>query len=1262
MFHCAFLIGQSTKEDIWIRKKRGKNQADRLSMYWVQPGGQIIGDQTFDAFSHTDHDNHLQKYMTSRKDIASRISKVQIWAAIGTTLVGFVLQFTGLRGIHSSVSVAQLGVIMVMSIARAALRMQRLKPEDNSLAEFPDEVLGHELDWLAMRMGREVIEEDLGKSLPASHQSFGSTLTSLSPPSNPPPYSSYQPSSSQHSRPRYFWKVLDRADGTNIRLQHSTPSDQHNAAAKILAYRTRLTSLTDSSALPSSLARDFKDDMVQVRGASLQLATMIDATLKMILSKAKIKEDWLNKMKKQPSAECPSLFWGLECILSREADPNIEGPVTRGSNTHRTHTVYIELVPEDADNENGPWILKNKRELEGILGLWTWSLKAHPDIETVDFDTGLTMSVSGDIQSRRIVPASQADRDTGDLTMWLGEDVDIITKHSLHPASDDPLDPSIIWRRMVKSKLKQISPHHELRKAQPAVSYHKQWFRFFGWKASNSPENHENPTPSVWSSPVQGSLVSACAQEVFISFLGGILDIVEDLGDVNIQETKSFRLENSLVTEIVELFTEMQLGSRQEALMCVLPLMIPRLRVSSTEGGLDAAITTATDYRRREEWGKAEALLRWAWRMCAPTSPTRVAQNSGNEIRNNLSEKVATALCELYRWVLVEESTRAVGKTGIDWLYQQSSSQPTAIRAIVERYLCVANKSSSYLPNDSKDDATDDHLTKTLVFITNPKSTLTKSKKGEALCLAVKHGWDEVVLALLEIGTDLNFKDAKHSRTPISYAAGNGNIKIVKACLSRKAFPDAKDSGRRTLLSYAAEAGFDLVVALLLKDVRVSRNEPDGLGRTPLWWAASNGREGAIAQLVRGIESETLVLEDASGLTPLHLAASEGREPIVGLLLNKGVTPDLRHSQSGEAPLHRAASRGHDSIVKLLLSRGADPNPKSRNHGRTPLHEAISGGHESTAKLLLDGGADYAACDCTPLHKAAILGHESIVKLFLDRGANPDLRMKGSSRTPLHEAAFEGHTATDQLLLDRGATVDPIENSGDTPLHQAASRGHESTLKLLLEKGAALNQTDKLNGRTPIHKAAASGKSASVQLLLDSGAVIDATDRYGRTALHMAAVQGQESTTKLLLDRGAAPDATDDNGRTALHDAASSRKVSIVKLLLDRGAAPAPTDASGRTPLHLAIAYKEEVTTVRLLLDNGAAPDPTDASGRTPLHKAAHSGFKSSVQLLLDRAAAIGPPRDASGHTPLDTAKLEKHASTVELLLGYGVTIRRSDN
>ena len=56
----------------------------------------------------------------------------------------------------------------------------------------------------------------------------------------------------------------------------------------------------------------------------------------------------------------------------------------------------------------------------------------------------------------------------------------------------------------------------------------------------------------------------------------------------------------------------------------------------------------------------------------------------------------------------------------------------------------------------------------------------------------------------------------------------------------------------------------------------------DGVGRTPLLWAAKNGHEGAVRQLLgKGVAVEA---KDGDGRTPLLWAAEKGHEGVVRLL------------------------------------------------------------------------------------------------------------------------------------------------------------------------------------------------------------------------------------------------------------------------------------------------------------------------------------------------------------------------------------------
>lgn len=72
---------------------------------------------------------------------------------------GFViLQFVGLRGLHSSVAVVQLGATILMSAVRASLRTQLLSSSRNLLHGL--DVKGHGLDWLALYIGGRRVSGD----------------------------------------------------------------------------------------------------------------------------------------------------------------------------------------------------------------------------------------------------------------------------------------------------------------------------------------------------------------------------------------------------------------------------------------------------------------------------------------------------------------------------------------------------------------------------------------------------------------------------------------------------------------------------------------------------------------------------------------------------------------------------------------------------------------------------------------------------------------------------------------------------------------------------------------------------------------------------------------------------------------------------------------------------------------------------------------------------------------------------------------------
>jgi ankyrin repeat protein len=116
---------------------------------------------------------------------------------------------------------------------------------------------------------------------------------------------------------------------------------------------------------------------------------------------------------------------------------------------------------------------------------------------------------------------------------------------------------------------------------------------------------------------------------------------------------------------------------------------------------------------------------------------------------------------------------------------------------------------------------------------------------------------------------------------------------------------------------------------------RKSRPGADRMGRTPLHYAALDGDEGLVRQLVAsGMDVNA---PDDSGRTPLHFAAQSNAVTVTAVLLKAGASVDARDSH-GNTPLSAAVfnSRGNGEVIKILRAYGADPYGKN-DHGVSPL-------------------------------------------------------------------------------------------------------------------------------------------------------------------------------------------------------------------------------------------------------------------------------------------------------------------------------------
>ncbi|KAK2590289.1 hypothetical protein QQS21_012026 [Conoideocrella luteorostrata] len=440
---------------------------------------------------------------------------------------------------------------------------------------------------------------------------------------------------------------------------------------------------------------------------------------------------------------------------------------------------------------------------------------------------------------------------------------------------------------------------------------------------------------------------------------------------------------------------------------------------------------------------------------------------------------------------------------------------------------------------------------------------------------------------------DINVKDSS-GRTPLSWAAGNGQIAAVRLLL------EVKGSGRvRTPLPGAAgdlqsaftelgiarrppatgKAHVDIkdntgvqapprkisvkplaIIKGLFVKYKVDINTKDNNNRTPLSWAAANGHETIVNALL-AIGKADINVKDKYSQTPLLWAAKKGHETVVKALLATGEVDVDAKDDFSQTPLIWAAKEGHDTIVKALLATGkVDINAKDTWYGQTSLSWAAEGRHETVVKALLaTGKVDINAkndSSQTPLLLAAKEGHETVVKALLATGKVGINAKNDSSQTPLLLAAMKGHETIAKALLATGKVdINAKDDSSQTPLFWAAKKGHETIVKALLATGKVDVNAKNDSSQTPLFWAAKKGHETIVKALLATGKVdINAKDDSSQTPLSWAAMKGHETIVKALLATGKVDiNIKDEFSRTSLWWAARWGHETIVKALLATG-------------------------------------------------------------------------------------------------------------
>lgn len=1150
---CAFLVERSTGERVFERKV-AQGDERKTSIYWVQPGNQHVGDQVFDSFSYTHHKEPLDRYTTSWKK-PNTVHVEYIWISASTTILGFVLQFLGLRACHSSVAVVQLGVTLAMSLVRASLRTERLKREENPLASNPDMYQGHELDWLALQLGRG--DPQLGG-----------------------------PSRSSTWHVSSFSGLPDVRRGRVLNRRPEEVTKPPPKAFELFCYRARLGELTGLGTVQVHGSRAWDEHHVVVRQSARAVVHAIEKTMQVLFDvksstkPVKVAEDW---------KKASGIFWALPCsVCQKDATRNRKV-------TENPDIIYLSVKREatQAGGSEGLWQASTS-EIEAAVGLWLWSLKCQTWPKIEDPKEFEQVNTEREENISRIL--SLDENDEVDFELWRSRGVNAISKSPLKISS------------YLNGSWNPRQPGQRPEDPDPRGK------RIFGWPVEPPSRSSQDEVKAL-EIPITSSLAEACAQEVYALFLSAALTMVEEIGGNTIIESPSLRQVNDNVSSILEAFTTSGLGSAGDAFSCVLPALKRHDRLPRAADALNQARVDAERLIREKEWEKAEKLLHWAIAHSAVTE----VQSGPKEPEANEYRLSLILLCECYRKASLSKDSAPIGIRGISLLLDHHVSRPVQRRLTLQTSAgaplllsdtlsCYSEAILAYACEEGmiqtdrgqerqlRDDqhtpivssialhkAVKSHnLTKALYHLSGG----TKSEDGfsrTALSYAAEWGWYPVVQSLVEDGSPVQERD-EVDRTPLSYAAANGDQNTFSFLLNKDTFPDSGDKQNRTALSYAAENNHLAVLKMLLQDQRVYAEVEDREGRTALWWAVRRGHEEVAHVLLQKTRVKSTESPNHGHL--LYWAAIHGLRGIAEQIIERGFDVNARGNEQFSSALEAASAAGREKTVELLLSKNADPNVRGGFFG-SPLQAALAFGHEAVAELLLEKGADLHAkggYHGTPEQAALASGKDAVIQLLKRHGVEMNTCEGKYHENVLQDAARRGHESIVQLLLEGGADV---HGQGCLALQGAVdSEKAKEIVQILLENGVDVNAQGGSYGNV-LQAAAVYAEKEIVQLLLDKGADVNAKGGPYGNALQAAAFKAKKEIVQILLENGA-----DVNGQGGMYDSALQAAVikankEIVQILLKNGA-----DVNAKVRMYgsalEAAVFKGEKEIAQILRDGGA--------------------------------------------------------------------------
>jgi ankyrin repeat protein len=388
-----------------------------------------------------------------------------------------------------------------------------------------------------------------------------------------------------------------------------------------------------------------------------------------------------------------------------------------------------------------------------------------------------------------------------------------------------------------------------------------------------------------------------------------------------------------------------------------------------------------------------------------------------------------------------------------------------------------------------------------------------------------------------------------------------------------------------------ASAIGDLLRVKELLSEGINPNSKDKTGKTPLHYAASNGRSEIITAL---IEAGAKINElDNDKLTPLNRAQFIGNEAAIKVLLeNKAVAAEIINPATAKGIIIATA----EQVLQSVEQDSLDLFKKQEKLGFNFASE-------------LPGNQSF-------LMATAKNGSLNILQYFFEKN-NPQ---KDSRNTTV---VIEALNSMSQRAI--GENADKMLTN------------YREVVRLLL-KNVPESINEVKDGYSPLHMAISTHDVSMMKILLDAKVNVEQKGPNGSTPLIMAVT---------------APDHTHENGSgdTEINHERHGHQLEMAELLLGAGAKINEKGYKGRDAIMEAIKSGNSKI-AEMMLKLGANPNSEDTDGVTCLHLAAYSGHKNLCEQLLaknankDAAVKVGPKK---GLKPIDAAREGNHQNIVTL-------------